>query len=284
MTYLRKNIRCAIIPLFLSTNLVEKICHDLGGGGLTRASLGPYSDQGRFLFRRKGMSVKVMGIVWDSNLKPTDKFVLIAYADHASHDGTNVFPSIETIVKKTGFSERTVQGATRKLEEIGWLISDGKGKNGTNRWRIPVDIGGAAPAPPLDEGCILPREGVQLTAGGGAAPAPEPSLTIIKPSEGRQKHPPNHPSIKLFRKVMGKWPDKEDGRPMIIDAIGEDTKRLASWEQHLIDWKLAGYNRLNIAGIVDAFLAGGLRGYGEEAPVKNKTREFLDELREGKDV
>lgn len=129
------------------------------------------------------MSVKIMGVVWDANLRSTEKLVLLAYADHAQHDGTRVYPSIESIAQKTGFSERTVQNATRSLEESGWLIPDGAGKNGTNKWRIPVEgvnllhpespAGGESPAPP----------GVNLTTQGGESPAPEPLINRqIKPS------------------------------------------------------------------------------------------------------
>jgi hypothetical protein len=241
------------------------------------------------------MSVKVMAAVFDSSLPPNEKFVLLAYADHASDDGKRVYPAVDTIAKKTSYSARTVQRITRQLEEAGFLIPDGKGKKGTNRWRIPIDVGGVNLSPLTSEVVKgdIDDQGGDIGDTKSAQMSPEPSITIIKPSEegpkekpsnNKYSHPPNHPSIQIFREVMGKWPDKEDGRPMIIDAIGDGPKKLASWKQHLIGWKLSGYNRLNIAGIVDAFLAGGLRAYGEEAPVKSKTREFLDGLRESEDV
>lgn len=53
------------MTMFLSANLVAKICRDLGEGGLTRASLGPYSDQGRFLFAK--------GYFVDRTKEPTRK-------------------------------------------------------------------------------------------------------------------------------------------------------------------------------------------------------------------
>jgi len=136
------------------------------------------------------MSVKIMGVVWDAKLKPTEKFILLAYADHADHDGTNIFPAVRKIVEKTGFSERTVRKATRELERLGWLVSDGEGPQGTNRWRIPLDMGGAADAPPKEEGagdsaggCSNRRGGVQEMQERGAGDAPKPSLTVIDSSE-----------------------------------------------------------------------------------------------------
>ncbi|MHC4413352.1 MAG: hypothetical protein ACYSW6_10370 [Planctomycetota bacterium] len=77
------------------------------------------------------MSVKVMGMVWDVE------------------DLTSSQKLVSTIQKMTGLSERTVQRATRQLEEMGWLIDDGKHPSGTNMWRIPIpDIGGDMVTPP----------------------------------------------------------------------------------------------------------------------------------------
>ena len=47
------------------------------------------------------MSVKIMGLVWDSCLPRDEKFVALAYADHASHDGSGIFPSVNLIAKRS---------------------------------------------------------------------------------------------------------------------------------------------------------------------------------------
>ena len=92
------------------------------------------------------MSVKAMGLVWDmecpakiNNLgfKPGHKYTLIAYADHADHNGKNIYPSVKTIARKTGYEERSVQRLTHELEIMGVLVEDGQGPRGTNRWYIP---------------------------------------------------------------------------------------------------------------------------------------------------
>ena len=70
------------------------------------------------------MSVKIMGLVWDLDLPQNEKFVLLAYADHADHNGNNIFPAVSTIAEKTGYSERSIQGITRSLEEKGYLIKE----------------------------------------------------------------------------------------------------------------------------------------------------------------
>ena len=135
------------------------------------------------------MSGKAMGWVWDQDISRDEKFILLAYADHADHEGYNVYPAVATVAKKTGYSERSVQRATRKLEDGGYLIPDGKSEYQTNKWRIPI-YGGDNMTPPTDGGSILrganlsggdknDTEGVtKTTQRGDTAMAPEP---LIKP-------------------------------------------------------------------------------------------------------
>lgn len=97
------------------------------------------------------MSVKAMSLVWELpcpgeingiDFKPGHKYVLIAYADHADHHGRNIYPSVETVAKKTGYEERSVQRLTRELEDMKLLVPDGSGPRGTNRYLIPFSRGG----------------------------------------------------------------------------------------------------------------------------------------------
>ena len=129
------------------------------------------------------MSVKVMGLVWDlDGLTSSQKLVLLAYADHADHNGKSIFPSVELISKKTSLSERTVQRTTRDLEEMGLLVSSGKHKSGTNLWSIPIPDMGGDMVTPLDGGhadtpdTVTPG-GVTLTTQKGDTVTPDPSLT-----------------------------------------------------------------------------------------------------------
>lgn len=128
------------------------------------------------------MSVKAMAAVWEMDLAPEEKYVLLCYADHADHDGGSIYPAVAKIAKKTGYSERTVQRITRHLETNGQLIQDGSGPKGTNRWRMPMG-GGDKMSPPISGGDTIVAGGVtSMTERGDIAMSPEPSLTIIKPS------------------------------------------------------------------------------------------------------
>lgn len=124
------------------------------------------------------MSVKIMGLVWDCGLPRNEKYILLALADHADHEGYNIYPSVGRVAWKTGYDERMVQRIIKKLITHGVLVSDGSGKRGTNRYRIRLEC---LPKRPdygegqFARGGILPPQDVQnVTPGGGKLP-PEPS-------------------------------------------------------------------------------------------------------------
>jgi hypothetical protein len=71
--------------------------------------------------------VSVEAISWPLNLAPVPadrggqlssacKFVLVGLANHAGPDGTGAFPSVATLVRYTGLSERTVRTCLDRLE------------------------------------------------------------------------------------------------------------------------------------------------------------------------
>ena len=68
------------------------------------------------------MSAKISGAVWDLDLPHHEVFVLLAMADHADHEGNNVFPSNALIAWKTGYSERHVIRVIDALVRRGVLV------------------------------------------------------------------------------------------------------------------------------------------------------------------
>lgn len=83
------------------------------------------------------MSGKATGKVWDMRLgNGPKKVVLLAYADHADHEGNNMYPSIDLIVYKTELSESTVHRCVKELIDDGLLIPDGKGPHNTNKYSM----------------------------------------------------------------------------------------------------------------------------------------------------
>lgn len=83
------------------------------------------------------MSVKIMSMVFDAQLNTTQKFVLLALADHADGEGGGIFPSVETVARKCSLSDSAVRKAIRALKKHGLLIQVREGcGNCTNLWRI----------------------------------------------------------------------------------------------------------------------------------------------------
>lgn len=144
------------------------------------------------------MSVKIMGLVWDCDLPRNEKNILLAYADHADHDGNNVYPSIGRIAWKTSYKRRMVINITHNLVKKGILVRMGEGPNGTNKYRIVQsrlpkrppfmpepdeeieEIEDAKNAPPVDNG------GGAKNARGGAKNDIPRAKNAPKPSINRQ--------------------------------------------------------------------------------------------------
>jgi hypothetical protein len=163
------------------------------------------------------MSVKVMGLVWDADLARDEKFILLAYADHAEHDGSNVYPAIALVAWKTNYSDRQITRITGKLVAAKILLPSGKSHLGTIRYRINIDAlpkrddyepkrtgrplkGGDKMSPHLIEGGdILEKGGDILEKGRDVAMSDKPSF-----------NPSSEPSIKPSRKsdVVFIIPDK----------------------------------------------------------------------------
>lgn len=120
------------------------------------------------------MSIKAMAAVWEMNIKPADKLVLLAYADHADHSGGSIYPAVSTIAAKTGFDERSVRRITARLKKDGYLVASGVTVKGTNRYCIPLTVS----QPPLT---VCPP-----TPDSGSA---NPSITVNEPKRAADAAP-----------------------------------------------------------------------------------------------
>lgn len=77
------------------------------------------------------MSIAITALCWPLHMRPTQKAVLIALADHANDLG-QCWPSIPTLCERTCFSRRAVIAAIAGLESSGVLTADrSKGRHTT---------------------------------------------------------------------------------------------------------------------------------------------------------
>lgn len=154
------------------------------------------------------MSVKVMTAVFERYPNGGGEMLLaLALADHASDDGTKVFPSVETLAEKTRQSVRSVQYQLRRMEESGWLILVSAGNGGrsmTREYRISLDWIKGAEIAPIQKGAIHDEKGATDDTKGcnpeqetvqRVAPANNRHRTISEPSLNRSAAPaPAKPS------------------------------------------------------------------------------------------
>lgn len=136
------------------------------------------------------MSLKAMNWVWDhSPARGTELLMLLAIADNAADDGTNAFPSVRTLARKTRLDDRTVQRIIGRLVEQRQLGVETRGGRAANRYSVLM--GENLSTPPANR---HPRQGA---AGGtdatpgvaqlrhptpGTATPPEPPGTVLEPS------------------------------------------------------------------------------------------------------
>lgn len=87
------------------------------------------------------MSAKILGQVFDRAVEGNTQLVLLALADHAEHDGTQVRPGVARIAWKTGLSERTVRGIVGRLRRDGVLVTvrTGGGSGHPTEYRLDLD-------------------------------------------------------------------------------------------------------------------------------------------------
>ncbi|MDR0216167.1 MAG: helix-turn-helix domain-containing protein [Comamonas sp.] len=98
-----------------------------------------------------------------------EMLLALALADHASDDGTRVFPSIRGLAEKTRQSERSVQYQLRRMQEAGWLILVNAGNGGRgmhSEYRISNEWIKGEEIAPLKNGATDEQKGANDDAKG----------------------------------------------------------------------------------------------------------------------
>lgn len=179
------------------------------------------------------MSVKVMGLVWDHYPNGGGEFLTaLCLADHADHDGANIFPAVSRVAKKTQQGHRTVQRHMAIMRASGWLVvvKVSNGAHGqTTIYRIPIeciplDVVGRVPKlhPPNEitksypqdypQGCQMrhPRVPNRVSTGATAV-AHKLGLPVIKSTrQGAQLKTLRRPVREKKDKIKN-WKPKERG-------------------------------------------------------------------------
>jgi hypothetical protein len=88
------------------------------------------------------MSIEIMSRVWKLDLISSDKFILLAFADHADDSGF-CYPSLHRIAWKCGLSKDTVRRCLARMvfKGIIQVLSRGDGRGNTTRYRLNPEKG-----------------------------------------------------------------------------------------------------------------------------------------------
>lgn len=167
-----------------------------------------------------------MSEVWRRAIEAVPKMILLKLADHSNDQGENICPSVGSVARHVGCSERTVQRRLGQYESIQVLEDVGPVTYGRGRvrgWRInlpmlrrcfPTVDEQPSPAPfndlvehileatkgdsvsPFDDAERVTADAERVTAAtvkGDIALSPESSRTIIEPSRARGGDPDGPP-------------------------------------------------------------------------------------------
>jgi len=140
------------------------------------------------------MSIRVMTRVWDhSKSRNGERLVLLAIADFADDHG-RAFPSVASLRAKSAMSERGVQQAIARLQEIGELcVEIGAGPHGVNVYWVKLSA--LIPQAEVRTSAVETLPAEEYTPAESAPPAntapPQnlrftPAESAPKPSENRQ--------------------------------------------------------------------------------------------------
>lgn len=166
------------------------------------------------------MSIKQMAIVWELRLRASVKLVALSLADQANDEGY-CWPSIATLERRCGLSDRGVRNALNELEEGGLLERHQRpGRSTYFRVLTPAPRSPPTPAPGADHpGTTFtpPRHDVHPTPAPGAG---HPGTTFTQNPKGTQKEPKEEP-----KSARGASPI---GMP-----VGLNQAALELWEQWL---------------------------------------------------
>lgn len=143
------------------------------------------------------MSIQAVGWVMEASPSTgTARLVLLSLANHASREGKNAWPSVETIAHEARCSMRSVHYALRKLESEGHIERVGVSKHGVTIWNLVME-GVQVLHPHLvlrpDEVVEEGDVGVQSATPGGANGDPD----VCRPLHTNQLQPSKEPVLQL---------------------------------------------------------------------------------------
>ena len=133
------------------------------------------------------MSFRLMQRVWDIDLPPAKKLLLLRLAFYGADDGREVYPSVEILATACNLSRRGVQKILRQFEECGILDLQGSAKGGrgrTRKYNIALERANRVRCLKGEPGSLFPSKGrtrVHKRANQGALKGEPGSPNLLRP-------------------------------------------------------------------------------------------------------
>ena len=86
------------------------------------------------------MTWQQLPAIWESDLLPLDKLVLLCLCKFANAHGRSAKPAQATICRLTGIGARRVRTALATLKQRGIITAEGKGRKGTISYAINLPL------------------------------------------------------------------------------------------------------------------------------------------------
>lgn len=88
--------------------------------------------------RRCVLSIAAIAWSWKQDLRPTEKFILVAISDHANDEDFTCWPSLTHLETKTGYNRTTIWRAIDRLVNSGLLSRVGEHKSGSTLYKVMI--------------------------------------------------------------------------------------------------------------------------------------------------
>lgn len=187
------------------------------------------------------MSITLMAAAWELPIPSTEKMVLMCLCDYANDEGGNCWPAVPTLARKCSKSERTVQGALKSLEAMGYLTSSER-RGTSNSFQLdPRKICTPAKSAPPQKTTQTPAESApkppRTTSNGLAIAKPTrakgwPEIPDWVPAEPwnawvemrrRKGKAPTARAVKLTLEKLERWRAKGHDPGAVLDLATEQS-------------------------------------------------------------
>ena len=149
------------------------------------------------------MSTYVMALCWGLKRPPAEKAVLISLADQANDHGY-CWPSIATICTRTGYTERTVQGAIQSLVSDGLVEVELRPGRSTN-YRITVDVPDLTPRKICGGQQMHQTPAATAPTPAADAPNPRSSCTQNRKEPSKNRKEPSNKKMAVVEIELPSW-------------------------------------------------------------------------------